>query len=43
MTTKSSNRKVLLFIFSGVIFFAGCHKRVASAPAAPPAAPFARC
>jgi peptidoglycan-associated lipoprotein len=42
MTAKSSDRKVLFLIFSGVIFFAGCHKRVASAPIAPPAAPPAR-
>jgi peptidoglycan-associated lipoprotein len=39
MTTKSSNLKVLIPIFCGVIFFAGCHKRVASAPSAPSPAP----
>ena len=39
MTTKGSKLKVLILVFSGVIFFAGCHKRVASIPSAPPAAP----
>jgi peptidoglycan-associated lipoprotein len=37
MTIKSSKLKVLILIFGGVIFFAGCHKRVASAPVTPPA------
>jgi len=36
---KTSKLKVVILIFSGVIFFAGCHKRVASTPVAPPAAP----
>src|SRR5665213_3023189 len=39
MTTKSSNLKVLILIFGGVIFFAGCHKRVASTSFPPPAVP----
>jgi peptidoglycan-associated lipoprotein len=39
MTTKSSALKLVFLVFSGVIVFAGCHKRVASAPTAPPAAP----
>ena len=40
MTMKSSNTKFLILMFSSVIFFAGCHKRVASVPppqAVPPA------
>ena len=43
MKTKSSNTKVLILIFGSVIFFAGCHKRVASVPApqAVPPAPAA--
>jgi len=39
MTTKSSALTVLFLVFSGVIFFGGCHKRVASARIAPPTAP----
>jgi len=39
MTTLSLNRKIVIVLFSSVIFFAGCHKRVASAPAAPASAP----
>jgi peptidoglycan-associated lipoprotein len=39
MKTRSSNARIAILLFSGVIFFAGCHKRVASAPAAPAPAP----
>lgn len=42
MTTKSSASKILYFflILGGVILFAaGCHKRVATAPVTPPVAP----
>jgi len=39
MTTKHLNQKALIVAFVGMVFFAGCHKRVASAPVAPPAPP----
>ena len=43
MTINSPAPRILFFflILSGVILFAGCHKRVAIAPAAPPPAPAA--
>jgi len=41
MTTKSSALKVVFLVFSGVLVFVGCHKRIASAPPAPLAAPLA--
>jgi peptidoglycan-associated lipoprotein len=39
MKTLSPNAKIAILLFSAVIFFAGCHKRVASAPAAPAPVP----
>ena len=39
MKTRSANAKIAILLFSAVIFFAGCHKRVASAPAAPAPVP----
>ena len=40
MTKRTWNLVALMLIFSGVIIFVGCHKRVATAsPAPPPAAP----
>ena len=40
MTAKKSNWTTLTFLFMGVIFFAGCQKRVATVPPAPaPPAP----
>jgi peptidoglycan-associated lipoprotein len=42
MKIQSSNVKLAILLFSAVIFFAGCHKRVATAPPTPaptPAAP----
>jgi peptidoglycan-associated lipoprotein len=41
MKTHNSNLKIMLLFVSAVILFAGCHKRVASVPAAPAPAPAA--